>query len=155
MADSLTLWILKARTRCWGFFWGWEDMEKVGRKCANLRSFPDHSFCLCGLSCFFSSSPSHFFQRSGGGGLWHGRQRLPHKEGARGTLWKEQLKLSLKSQKRRIILWQSWIKMLHSPKSGDSWFSKCYSNCWIKIKSKADENHPPKMQWQFLVIVSP
>lgn len=28
-------------------------MEKVGREGVNPRSFPDHFFCLCGLSSFF------------------------------------------------------------------------------------------------------
>lgn len=36
-------------------------MEKVGRKGANLRSFPDHSFCLCGLSSFFFLFSISFF----------------------------------------------------------------------------------------------
>lgn len=155
MADSYH-WILKTRIRScffffFSFFLGLRGCGEGGQRNCQSQIIPWPFFLsLWPLLIFFPLLHLVFPCKSGGGEGFDLADR-----GAGQELWKEQLKLSLKSQKRRLILWQPWIKMLHSSKFGDNSFSKYYSNCWIKTKSKADENHPPKMQWQLLVIVSP
>lgn len=147
-------------------------MEMVDKDSAILRSFPHCSFCI---SClwpffffFFLSLLFHFtsFHTPGEGEeLCTGVDNsLLQREDASGQevllhWYRSSRSVCSPREETQPVLWhpQTWIKMPMSPRPGDSWFSRSYSDslcCWIKPNKKLMKINQKKKKKMSTVMIT-